>query len=326
MSYAKENVRRVNMEYSGKAIRAQQDADRRREELHQRIPELIPIDRELGMTGIRIMDAFAKNPPDKVQEALDRIKAENLEMQTARADCLKAHGIPVDYSDVKYECPICSDSGQDGNKMCACKKRRLIELGYESSGIGRLMKTQTFDSFRPEMQPDPQTQSEMRQVLNYARKYAESFDPEKSGNLLFIGPTGLGKTHLSTSIAAKVIEKGYDVVFETASNLFADFENEHFGRVTVEPGEEAPTEKYFRCDLLILDDLGTEMNSNFITSCLYNLINTRLNRGKTMLINTNLDRDELRKRYTDRVFSRLVGECLPICFRGADARGRRLPD
>ena len=132
----------------------------------------------------------------------------------------------------------------------------------------------------------------------------------------------MGKTHLSTALAGEIIGRGYDVVFETAQNLFSDFEFERFNRpYNSVADEENRTEKFFDCDLLIIDDLGTEMSNQFTVSCLYNVINTRLNKGKTMIINTNLTRDELNKRYQDRITSRLFGEFNPIIFYGQDVRG-----
>ena len=198
--------------------------------------------------------------------------------------------------------------------------------GYESSGIGALIRQKTFDNYDPKLQKDTeQAYQSAVMVHGFCRNYAEQFDPDSSANLLFVGATGLGKTHLSAAIAGRVIGRGYDVVCETAQNVFADFEYERFGRpYGKEEGEESRTDRYFTCDLLILDDLGTEMTNQFTVSCLYNILNTRLNRGAPILINTNLTRDELKKRYDDRVTSRLFGEFLPIVFVGRDARELRL--
>ena len=153
------------------------------------------------------------------------------------------------------------------------------------------------------------------------RDYAENFKPGASRNLLFIGNTGLGKTHLSTAIAKKVIEGGCDVVYDTAQNIFADFEIEHFSR---NRDEEDRTSRYFDCDLLIIDDLGSEMSNQFTVSVLYLLINTRLNRGLSTMISTNLNQKELRERYWDRITSRLFGEYRILLFLGTDVRAQKI--
>ena len=138
-----------------------------------------------------------------------------------------------------------------------------------------------------------------------------------------MGNTGLGKTHLSTSIASSVIEKGYDVVYETAQNLISTFSNERFhsyGNVDKSGGSS----RYFECDLLIIDDFGTEESNQFSVACFYNLINTRSNNSLPIIINTNLTRGDIKARYTDRIASRLFGEYLVLGFPGVDIRMQKL--
>ena len=324
MSFSKENMRRVNLEFSGKALRAQQDAQLREQELKAAIPALVPVDEALWTTGLRILDAFRRLRGEELEAEMQRLREENRELQAARKALLEENGYPADYAAVRYECPICSDSGQDGLKMCACKRRRLIMLGYESTGVAHLMETQTFDTFRPDLQPDPRVRETLTKYLKFLRSYAENFDAS-SRNLLFLGATGLGKTHLSTAIAKVLVEKGCDVVYETAANLFGDFEYERFSRPYSDGGGEGSrTQKYFDCDYLIIDDLGTETSNQFTVSCLYNLLNTRINRGARFLVSTNLGQEELRTRYTDRIYSRLIGECAPLSFRGEDIRRKKL--
>ena len=157
-------------------------------------------------------------------------------------------------------------------------------------------------------------------VLCAAKDFAESFD--KTGkNLLFIGGTGLGKTHLSTAIAARAIERGFDVVYETAQNVIADFEYDRFKSGYGE--SESRSERYLACDLLIMDDLGAELTNQFTVSSLYNIINTRINLGKSMLISTNLGQKNLFERYDERITSRLFGEFDPYLFRGVDIRRQK---
>ncbi|MBE6621537.1 MAG: DNA replication protein DnaC [Ruminococcaceae bacterium] len=327
MGFNRENYRRIKREYDGKNLRAKEEAERRREELHARFPEIKEIDDALSMTGLAVLEASSRYAGARLEDEIAGLKRQNQTLLADRANCLAFHGLPADYSDVKYECPDCMDTGFAGLAMCRCMKEKLVLAGYESSGIGTLIRTKTFDNFDPDYQKQEGKAAENnRLVYQFCQKYAEQFDDLGSPNLLFIGATGLGKTHLSAAIAGRIINRGYDAVCETAQNFFADFEFERFNRPYGgrDAGEESKTDKYFDCDLLILDDLGTEMTNQFTVSCLYNIINTRLNRGRSMIINTNLTRDELKKRYADRITSRLFGEFLPMIFLGRDMRELRL--
>ena len=199
-------------------------------------------------------------------------------------------------------------------------KEKLILAGYESSGIGHLIHTQSFDTFRTDMQTNPAIREDYQTLLTIGKEYCEGFDGKGAKNLLFLGGTGLGKTHLSTAIAKTVIENGFDVVYDTVSNILADFEEERFSRSYRSEEGESLTEKYLTCDLLIIDDLGTELTNQFTVSILYNLLNTRINRGLSTIISTNLPHEDIRKRYTDRIASRLFGNYRPLLFRGDDVR------
>ncbi len=324
MGFNRENYRRIKREYDGKNLRAKELAEKKREELHLMFPEIKDIDDTLGLTGLKILELSSKYRGAELEKKIAKLKRENETLLADRADCLAYHKYPTDYSDVKYECDKCSDTGFVGVKMCSCMKEKLVLAGYESSGIGNLIKLKTFDNFDPMYQKHDKKAAENNKVVyGFCKKYAEEFKEKENINLLLIGATGLGKTHLSTAVAGRVIARGFDVVCETAQNFFSDFEFERFNR-PYDSDAENKTEKYFVCDLLIIDDLGTELTNQFTVSCLYNIINTRLNRGKAMIINTNLTRDELNKRYADRITSRLFGEFSPLLFLGTDMRQIKL--
>jgi DNA replication protein DnaC len=197
-------------------------------------------------------------------------------------------------------------------------REELVLAGYESSGIGRLMQTQSFESFSLDYYPAAD-RTGMEANLRTLREFAHRFDTHRGENYLLIGGTGLGKTHLSTAVARGVIDSGFDVVYDTAQGVFSAFEAAQFGR-----DQDAGEEKYLRCELLIMDDLGTELTNNFTVSCLYNIINTRLNNRLSTIINTNLTHSELRTRYADRITSRLFGEFRPLLFSGSDIRREKL--
>ena len=231
---------------------------------------------------------------------------------------LVANGYPADYADIRYRCEACGDTGFIGTKMCRCMRDELVMAGYESSGIGRLMQTQSFESFSLDYYPAADRQG-MEANLRTLREFAAHFDTRRGENYLLIGTTGLGKTHLSTSVARTVIDGGFDVVYDTAQGVFSAFEAAQFGRDAA-----AGEEKYLRCELLIMDDLGTELTNTFTVSCLYNVIITRLNNNLSTIINKNLTHSELRARYADRITSRLFGEFRPLMFTGNDIRREKL--
>ena len=203
-------------------------------------------------------------------------------------------------------------------------REKLVMAGYESSGVANLIKEQSFDTFSLDYYArNKETYERMSHVYRVMREYADGFSSEKCDNILMIGGTGLGKTHLSTAIAKTVIDKIFDVLYVTATGMMGDFEYKRFGNAAFD-GDAGDTSRYYTADLLIIDDLGTEMTNQFTVSCLYNVINSRLNKGKTVIINTNLTRDELKKRYSDRITSRLFGEFLPVMFVGRDMRELKL--
>ncbi len=317
MGYNKQNFRRIREEFAGKHRIAEERAEQKRRALHMQLPALAEIDRRLSKVGIEIMGTGLLD--EKAREAaMARLRAENEALLSLRAKTLIAAGYPADHTDVVYDCPICADSGYVGIKMCDCMKAALVMAGLESSGISRLLEEQTFDSFSLDYyRQDPKALANMERVYKALRDYAENFECGKSPGIALFGGTGLGKTHLSSAVARRVIERGYDVLYVTALDLIADFEAQQFTR-NLERGEL--TDKYFECDLLIIDDLGTEVSNQFTVSTIYNLFNSRINRHAATLISTNLSQQELLKKYNERITSRIFGEFRPLLFTGSDVR------
>ena len=317
MAYNRDNFLQLKNEYENKRKNAVADAEARKAELHLRFNEIKKIDEKLQMTGINILSEAMKGKAG-LDERIDALKKENEQLLAQRAEILKKNDIPEDYSDVKYECKDCSDTGYIGIKMCHCFKNALIKKNFESAGLGAMLKDQSFETFDLSFYLDNKANYDTMKInLEKCKSYAEQFAKNR-GNLLFVGATGLGKTHLSSSIAKSVIEQGFEVVYDTAQNILGDFEKEQFKY------QNGLSEKYFECDLLIIDDLGTEMSTAFTVASIYNIINTRLNSGKSTIINTNLSHEELRKRYSDRITSRLLGCFEPLIFKGTDIRMKKL--
>ena len=320
MSFSRDNVSRVRADFVNRRREAAAESDRRKAELYGKIPELFLLDRQISSVGVQVMGAAIGG--GDVDGALSAMKKNHDALRARRAKLLEAAGYPADYSDIRYRCETCLDTGFVGTRMCACMRRELVAAGYESAGIGTLMQTQGFDSFSLSYYTG-QERDAMARNLDALSDFARHFADRRGESWLLIGATGLGKTHLSTAVAKEVIDGGHDVVYETAHGIFSAFETERFGRGEAEAGT---TDRYFVCDLLIIDDLGTELSNQFTVSCLYNIINSRVNARRSTIINTNLTGAELRARYADRITSRLFGEFRPLMFAGKDVRAQKLKE
>lgn len=319
MSYNKDDYIKVRNEFETKYQRARGEAEARTFEVHSLIPEVVEIDRVLSGTGMDIMAVITSGEPDK-EAQVKRLEQRNNELIERRNALLVAHGFAPDYTDVKYDCPACGDTGYTESGMCACMKRAISAEAYNSSGLGRLIGEQSFENFDMSYYAD-EHKPMMERYVRMLEEFAEGFGSETYANFLLIGTTGLGKTHLSTAVAQRVIERGYDVLYVSSVKMIGDFESERFGN---EMGQKSTDlSRYYSADLLIIDDLGAEISNKFTQTYLYNVINTRINEHKCTIINTNLMPAELNKTYTERVSSRLLGEYMPMLFRGTDIRKKK---
>ncbi len=324
MGYSADVVNSVKDMYEKRRQAAVDLAKMHRLEVYEKCPFVAQIDRALSLTGLSLMQASVGSE-DGVSERIERVKRENLELQKAKREALVSAGFPEDYTDIKYACPMCSDTGYVGIDMCGCFKKELVKAAYDSSGLGKYLKTQTFRNFDLSYYSDEKTDGTlshreiMASIVEKAKKYVSDFGKEgRDSSLLFTGTTGLGKTHITTAIAKGVIDKGYDVVYDNAQNIMRAFEMHRFSR---DEQAGALVARYFECDLLIIDDLGTEFRNSFTQSALYELINTRMNAGKCMIISTNIDSTaKLLETYDDRITSRLIGNFRTLHFVGRDIR------
>lgn len=295
---------------------------RRTRELHREIPEIGDIDRKLSSTIDVLAKIILSNSPDTAQK-IEKLKNENLELQHRMRELLRSHGYPEDYLDPIYNCKKCHDTGMGENGRCSCYNDVLKMIASNELSKSLPMGLTCFESFDLSLysdQPKAELKNKsprdiMKQNYDFCVSYAEDF--LVPGDSIFMtGGTGLGKTHLSLSVAKKVIEKNYSVVYGSVPDLLRKIENAHFNK-TEDDAEVMNTLK--ECDLLLLDDLGAEFESQFYVSCLYELINTRLNYGRPTIVNTNLTGTELKKRYSDRIVSRLYS-MKTLVFSGDDIR------
>lgn len=310
--YGYDNYQKVKEQLETRRENAMREAEARDAELRIESPEIRQIDSELTGTGLLLFKTACAGGD------LTAIKERNTALVKKRREVLVSLGYPEDYSEIKYSCPKCCDTGYVGQKICSCFREALIKENIRSSGIGNLIEKQSFDNFDLSIYEDDATKKEMAHNLKEAKKYADEFSRD-SKNLLLIGTTGTGKTHLTTAIAKTVIENGFEVLYDSAQNIVAAFEYDRFKSGYGQ--YEARGEKYLECELLILDDLGTEFSNQFTVSCIYNLLNTRLNKGLPTIISTNLGAGELLSRYEDRIYSRILGQdTVVLRFLGKDKR------
>ncbi len=313
---SREVLRRVKEDFVNRRGMLYEECERKKLALYSEIPDLREIDIELAKTATKIMAASTAGTD--VNAAIDELKNENFQLRKKRGELLLANGYPADYTDIKHRCNKCYDSGYVGINMCSCMKQEIAAAMIEASGIGALAKKQNFENFSIDYYQG-KDRAAMEWTYNTLKSFAENFGGEGDDSWLLLGNTGLGKTHLSTAIAVKVIEKGYDVVYETMQTMMDDFAENQFRGASLDS-----VEKYYDADLLIIDDMGSELTNQFTVSVLYNLINQRMNKNKSTIISTNLSQNELRERYADRITSRLFGMYRPLLFCGTDIRRQKL--
>ena len=299
---------------------------RRQENVYARAPRVPSLDMRIKETMAELLKASLT--PDN-ESLFEEIRLKNIELQAQRENEIIRAGFPGGYLDDEYSCQKCRDTGYNGSEICSCLAELYsIEQRKSLSSLFRL-GDETFDSFDLSYYDDapaPDTAISPRRAMDiiyetcveYARKFGS-----KSMNLFFNGAPGLGKTFLSACIARVVAENGYSVVYDTSSSLFAKFEDVRFQRADDPDEARSEVKRRLECDLLILDDLGTELTMAFTVSTLYEIINTRLVNGKKTIVSSNLTISELRQRYSGQIMSRLEGDYQVLTFRGDDIRKLR---
>ena len=314
MAYSQEVMNRARARLA--EARADRESENREhlQQAYRKVPRLQEIDRQLRLTMAKAPQAAFVQGGD-VQEMMQEARRENLLLQQERAE-LAALYFEEGYLDDSPICDRCGGLGYVGSAMCEClaelcRQEQKKELTFLNVG------KESFEQFRLDYYPEENNiRRIMERTFQACRRYAYSFS-EKSANLLFSGDTGLGKTFLSACIARTVADSGYSVMYESAGHLFANLERAKFANDETARKE---AEKYNACDLLIVDDLGTEMPGTFVTSALYTLINDRMLSGKPTIISTNLNTEDFAHRYSPQIASRLRGGYTRIPFVGEDIR------
>ena len=320
MAYSAEVVRRA------RARLAQAKEDRESEnrqhlaQAYAQVPRIKEIDLLLRRTMAQAAQAAFLQGSDG-RELMEKVRQQNLGLQQERAR-LAAENFEEGFLDDSPICSVCGGSGYVGTTMCECLRELCRQEQKKEVSILSGSK-ETFNQFRLDYYPDrvdPKYGASPRTIMerNFqnCRRYALTFT-HHAGNLLFVGGTGLGKTFLSACIARAVADRGYSVVYESAAHLFGKLEQAKFS-----PSEENRREaaRFTECDLLIVDDLGTEMPGQFVTAALYTLLNDRILGNLPMVISTNLNVEEISRRYSPQIASRLHGSFQRLTFVGEDIR------
>ena len=321
MSYKRSVYIKAKDILSQRKATAEKEAEMRHSAAVAICPELAQVEREMASHGADVVKAVGMGA--NLDEYIKNLATANLRAQAKRKELLKSAGFPEDYLDVKYTCEICQDTGYNKEFYCQCYRKLIRDVARQELGANSPLKKCTFDSFRLDRYPDVvdsvigiNQREHMKNNFEYCKDYAKNFTTDSPG-LFMYGKTGLGKTHLSLAIANEVIDKGYDVYYGSIQSIMDKLESEHFGRL---PREDSIKEDVLNCDLLIIDDLGTEFTTQYTTAELYNIINSRILSSLPTIISTNLDLTEIAQTYSQRVASRIIGNSDAMYFCGKDIR------
>ncbi len=308
-------------EYISKKQKREALIKERREELYSKIPELSGVEKEISSLSFSLFKKAADGAsPEKIAE---EIRKKSSSLTKKRDELIKKAGYSEDYLNPPFECPLCKDEGFIENSYCHCFKKKLVEKTLAESNLSSMQKN-TFESFSLSWYSDQAEDGQlsprdnMKKILSDCIKFSENFKTTDD-NLLFTGPSGLGKTFLSSCIANHLIGQGIDVIYQSSGVIFSLLDRIKFGKNVTEE-DNFTLQKILDTDLLILDDLGTEFITEFSVSELFRILNTRALNEKKTIISTNLSLADIKRIYSERIFSRIIGSFVILKFYGKDIR------
>lgn len=318
MAYSDRVFKRAVDELKRRRENAENEQKFRQAAIYQQYPELADVCTKLERTSLEYLSIILKGGSD-VEKNIEELKQKSRQLADTKRAKLKSFTGDEEYLSVKYSCPVCEDTGYRNGRRCSCFEALLKQYSAEEVMENCSVKLNDFADFVLDYYPEAvengySPREKMHKLFNYCRGYAANFSSD-SPSLLFIGKTGLGKTFLSSCIAKELIDKGMSVVFGQFATFVRRIGDEHFGRA-----EGETIDKLNDCDLLILDDLGSEFKTPYTESALYEIINARINLERPTIISTNLTVNELNERYNERLISRITGCFVPFMFFGKDIR------
>ncbi|SUY48477.1 DNA replication protein DnaC [Clostridium putrefaciens] len=279
---------------------------KRRSEIEKRDPRILDIENKIGKLCVELAISSMKDI-DNRDEYINNLKSSITDLRVRKSEMLVTLGYSLNYLNLNYRCTKCKDTGFIGASKCTCYKQKLIQLHYKDSQLQELTRTNNFKSFDFTLYPIHKIGNEkdtprknIEKIYNRSLAYIDNFKSH-SDNLLFYGNSGTGKTFLSTCIARELLDKGYLVVYKTSDELIKDLRDLKFNT------NKFLEDLIFNCDLLVIDDLGSELITDFTRAELFNLLNKRLLTKRKMIISTNLTLEHLLQQYSERITSRLLG-------------------
>lgn len=325
MKFSPEICTRAQRIIDDRRSKAELQLENRRAEVYKNAPEVIEVEKQETSAVVELTKLII-NRKGNFTDNFERIKKNNLDAHSFKRTILTSHGYPEDYLEIKYSCTICDDTGFNiGGKRCSCFVEIASRLAVEELNKSANMPDCDFKHFNLDFYSKEYDSNgvipydNMREVLRFCMRYAADFSGY-SRSLLLMGNSGLGKTHLSISIAKEVLKAGFTCAYGSIQNYLTEIEKEHFGRG--EQGKDTLS-VISSVDLLVLDDLGTETSTQFYEAVIYNIINTRINTSRPTIVSTNFSAEELQKKYNSRIISRLFGEYSKVNFYGTDIRFER---
>lgn len=320
MGYDRQIYEKVENDLYKLRLKSIEDLENKKNFLYARFPRAKEIEKTLN--SISILAAKAVLKKGNVKQTLENLKDESKKLKEEFSQIISSAGFKEDYFELKHRCTACNDEGFIDGKMCSCMKELLRKESYKrfsdmSPVAGCIFKNFSLDYYDDIGEPSPKKR--MTYILDYCKSYARDFNSH-SKSLLFKGNTGLGKTHLSMSIAVELIHKGFSVIYTSAHNIVTSMEKERFNY-----SQQVNSEKrdyFLDCDLLIIDDLGAEFSTSFSNGAIYDIIDTRLILDRPVIISTNLSASKFEEKYTPQIESRVFGCYVKLDFLGKDVRQR----
>lgn len=298
----------------------QKDMEKRRETVYRNFPQIEDLDKEIRALNMERISALVKGGnPDELTKIIE-------DAEKRKKDLIRNNKIDEDYDRLRYHCSVCKDTGIAGTKICNCKKQLIIEGLYDRSKLANVLNKENFTKFnldkfrKSRMANEPKSPYEnMKDIYENARDYADSFSP-KSPNLFLFGQVGTGKTFLANCIAKEVLDKGYSVLYLSINDMLDSLNSYQFASAQNKQDMRLKIDFIYNAELLVIDDLGTEYVTEFTKSYLFEVVNQRMVQGRATIISSNLDYEKLQEVYDQRLFSRILGNYIPLEFYGNDLR------
>ena len=314
----------IMREYSRRQAQVRRELEQRRQDAFRKVPRLAEIDREVASLSAQRARSLLQNGTGSVAD----LKKEVAVLADERLALLRGNGFPDDYLEPRYICPHCQDTGYVGSRKCSCFKKAEIELLYTQSNIREILEKENFEHFSFDWYSDTikneatglSARETARRAYDAAWNFVRDFDA-RFQNLFLYGSTGVGKTFLSHCIAHELLKTAHCVLYFSAYDLFDRLAHTAFSRKSENDADE---DFIYDCDLLIIDDLGTELTNSFVSSELFFCINERLTRRKSTVISTNLKLEDFSATYSERTFSRIASNFQMIKLIGKDIRIQKI--